>query len=132
MKVLKINKFKVCYFFSKLGAIDPQFFTSCELEFRLTLGPDWNNYLAVNKGYFLNPFAEYEFSRNTEAMYTRHVVMFTEQLESVRMQVSLGVEKGTERDVGELAELKSYVSEDVYLPPEHFFTKEISATPLPP
>ena len=67
VKVVKINKARVNYFFTDANRYDlSNFFNTCEIEFRITFGNNWNNYLAVSKGPFLNYFSNVDFKRGSE------------------------------------------------------------------
>ena len=49
VKIMRVNKAKVWYFFTERVADVKPLFEKGEIEMRITLGKNWNNYLAINK-----------------------------------------------------------------------------------
>ena len=59
VKVVKVNKAKVSYYFTERIPDMQTFFESGEIELRITLGKSWENYIAVNKTPLLKMFKNY-------------------------------------------------------------------------
>ena len=133
VKVVKVNKARITYFFTKMNNDIGSFLNSCEIEFRITIGQNWSNYLAVNKGNMLNFFTDYEFKRGSEVNYTRNLMLFTDQLEGLNLKLSLGLTLDSESDLSHMNEiqLKPYMNK-IFLPPEDFFNNEICMNGVPP
>lgn len=92
VEVVRINKAKVSFFFTERVADVARFFEDGEIEFRITLGKNWNTYIAVNKTPLLKHFQKFEFTRNSECHYTRNLLLFSDTLqEGINMRMTLGV-----------------------------------------
>eukprot|EP00347_Sterkiella_histriomuscorum_P024404 403331233 len=133
VRVVKINKSRVSYFYTYKKNDLSSFFNSCEIEFRVTLGQNWNNYVSCCKGNFMNFFSNLSFNRGSESHYTRNMMLFTEDLQGINLRMTMGLSLDNESDMSNLSEndLKSYLGL-VYLPPENFFPNSIVLNPLPP
>lgn len=61
-------------------------------------------------------------------------MLFTDTLESLNLRLTMGVSLDGESDLSDLTDeqLMPYLNQQVILPPEHFFSKEISMNAIPP
>ena len=91
VKVVKVNKAKVSYYFTERIPDMQTFFEQGEIELRITLGKNWDNYIAVNKTPLLKMFKNYQFNRSSETHYSRNVMLFSDNLEGMNLRLTLGV-----------------------------------------
>lgn len=57
VRVARVNKAKISYFFTERIADVKDFFTMGEMELRITMGKKWENYVVVHKTPLLKQFA---------------------------------------------------------------------------
>ncbi len=133
VKVVKINKAKVSYFFTDRIPDMQTFFDQGEIEFRITIGKNWDNYIAVNKTPLLKYFRNYHFSRSCETHYTRNLMMFSDNLEGMNLRLTLGVALDKQTDVSDVPEsdMKPYLTDCLYYPPMHYSNQDIHLNILP-
>jgi hypothetical protein len=69
------------------------FFEQGEIEIRLTLGKNWDNYIAVNKTPLLKMFKGYQFNRSSETHYSRNLLLFSDTLDGggMNLRLTLGI-----------------------------------------
>ena len=87
------------------------------------MGVNWNNHVAVCKGYYLNYFSAFDFLRGSEMHFSRNLLLFSEDLQGLNLRITLGLALDNEAELSDLKDLKPYSS--VYLPPESYFPPHI-------
>jgi hypothetical protein len=116
--VVIVNKAKVSYFFTDRVSDATRFFEHGDLELRLTLGKNWNKYIAVYKTSLLRYFKSVEFHRSTETHYSKNVLLFSDNLEEgLNLRLTLGVALDKQTDVSDISELQPYLSDSIKFPP---------------
>lgn len=130
--VVIVNKAKLSYFFTDRVSDATRLFEHGDLELRLTLGKNWNKYIAVYKTSLLRHFKSVEFHRSTETHYSKNVLLFSDTLEEgLNLRLTLGVALDKQTDVSDIAELQPYLSDTIKFPPQHFYNKDISMNIMP-
>lgn len=101
--VVIVNKAKVSYFFTDRVSDASRFFEQGDLELRITLGKNWNKYIAVYKTSLLRHFKSVEFNRSTETHYSKNVLLFSDNLEEgLNLRLTLGVALDKQTDVSDI------------------------------
>ncbi len=59
VKVVRVNKAKINYFFTERPTDISPIFDRGEIELRITVGKKWDNYIAVNKTPLLKQFRNF-------------------------------------------------------------------------
>ena len=91
-KVLRLNKAKFNTFFEEPNRSNiMEFLSKTIVEFRVTIGQNWNNAMFSSKGPYLNKFTKTVFKRGSESHYSRNIIMFNEKLEQLNLRVTFGV-----------------------------------------
>lgn len=99
--VLRVKKNKILNIFTnpKDTTQMEDFLKKQVIEIRITVGKNWNHEIFSAKGPYLNKLAKTIFKRGSEVSYSRNVIMFNDDLQSINARVSFGVCKDFETEV---------------------------------
>lgn len=133
VKVARVNKAKISYFFTERIADVKEFFIMGEIEFRITLGKKWESYIAVHKTPLLKAFSGFDFKRSTETHFSKNIMLFSDDLQGVNLRMTLGLALDKQTDISDVpeGEMRPYLSDYILFPPYHYFNKDISMNIMP-
>ena len=133
VKVVRVNKAKINYFFTERPTDIAPIFERGEVELRITVGKKWDNYIAVNKTPLLKQFRNFQFSRSSETHYSRNLMLFSDNLEGMNLRMTLGIALDKQTDISDVKEdtMQTYLTDKILFPPPHFSNNDIHMNILP-
>ena len=79
------------------------FFKNVKIEFRLTIGEDWDDYIAksMDNHMLWDLVHQRQFQRNTEVNQYKNVMMYTDSMQPFNLRVCVGVALDNELNMDE-------------------------------